>query len=331
MLRPMRAIRWQYFLTFAVMGSLMPYAPVYFKQQHLNETLIGYIMAASSVAIVLSPVLITLLADTHLDARRLMAGMFLVGAVGLVAMPALHAFWPILLLWLFYNMMSVSLNPLQDGINFSVQEQRRLNGLPAEAYHRVRVWGTVGFIVPSIAVYLAMRRGVSVSVSWNVAAVFSVLGAINALLLPDPRLHMKRDPISVMPDRVRLPTLEAARALLRPPLLVFCVALFLLNMASVPYYTFYSIYLTDRVYLDPRWIGPINNVGPVFEILFMLAFGYLLRHIGLRWILLGGLAISALRAAMLAPLAGGRGGGRHTGGAWGAGAGVAGGAAGVRQ
>ncbi len=289
----MRAVRLQYLLTFAVLGSYTPFAPFYFDQQHLNATLIGYIMAAASVAVVMSPVLITLLADSHLDARRLMAVLFVLGAAGLAAMPALHTFWPILLLWVFYNVTSVSLAPLQDGINFSIQERRRSEGKSTEPYHRVRVWGTVGYILPCIAIYIAMRHGMPVGVSWAVAAGFSVLAAVNALSLPDPRA-------SAVPTASGLPTVAAARALLRPPLLVFCLALFLLQMASAPYYAYYSIYLTRQVHLDPQWIGPINNIGPIFEILFVLGFGRFVRLFGLRWVLAGGLLLTAVRVGMLA-------------------------------
>ena len=69
----MRDLRVQYFLTYGVIGAVLPYVSVFFRQAGLSDAQIGYAWAVWSAAVVLSPVLVTLAADAHADPRGLLA------------------------------------------------------------------------------------------------------------------------------------------------------------------------------------------------------------------------------------------------------------------
>ena len=296
----MRALRVQYFLAFAVMGSLLPYVSAYFRQEGLSQPQIGYVLALSSVAIILSPVLVTLLADTRLDARWIMAGIFAFSAITLLLVPLAHGFVPILLIWAAHNIAFVAVQPLEDGINFAIQEQRRRRGEPLTPYHHIRVWGTIGFILPSLVLFAFLWAGYSLKLSLWSGAGFAALGLLNTLFLPDPLIRARPDPASALPDSARLPTFGAARAMLRRPVFIFCVATFLLHGAVTAYYGFYPIYLTERLGLGRQWLGLANNLGVVVEIFFMLSFGWWLRMLGLKRLMVLGAMCIALRMALLA-------------------------------
>jgi len=292
-------LRLQYFLNFAVNGCLVPFMPIYFQQQHLDNAQIGMVMGVAGLAVVLSPVLVTLIADAHLDARKVLAGLLILTAASLVVLPVFGTFMAILCGWLLTNIVHVPIIPLQDGVNFAIQEQRKRRGLKAVPFHKVRVFGTIGFIVPAVALYLLVDKTQGVTVVLYLAAGFALLAGINSLMLPPVG---ERDSSA---ER-KLPTVEAARVLFGNRMRVFCIASFLIQMAAACYYTYYPVYLTDArdgLGISREWSAMIMNIGVVVEIGFMLAFGRLLAYFGPRRLLLAGVGVMLLRMALLAAFA----------------------------
>jgi PPP family 3-phenylpropionic acid transporter len=293
----MRAMRAQYFLTYAVMGCVLPYLPVFLRARGMQQTQVGSLFAIAGVAVLLAPVLVTLLADTRADARSLMTAALLLAGASLVGLSRSHDVASLLAWYALHALSMTPLMPLQDGLLFAVQERRhRETGAPPLAFHRVRVWGTIGFIVPSAALFWLLRAGAGVDVTLISGAACAALAALNArLLLPGAGRRAAVDPRDN-----RLPTLAALRALTRPDALVFCAATFILAVATASYYAFYPIYLTEVVGIDAQWVGLIANIGVVIEIFFMLAFGALLRWMGLKWLIVAAMGATAARFALLA-------------------------------
>jgi len=295
----MRAVKAQYFLSYAVQGCLLPYISVYFKQQGLNETQIGYILAASSLAVVLSPVLVTLLADMRIDARRVMSGMFILSALTLLGMRGVEGFGLILGVWCLHSFCYQPITPLQDGVNFCIQRRRHQLGYHSVPYHRIRVWGTIGYMCGALVLFLLLWDGLTVNAAIVAAATCALLGATNSLLLPDPQIRHRADPASAMPAAARIPTLAAAATFLRRPILIFCIATFLMTMAATAYSAFYPIYLNETVGLSKRFIAPITSVGVLVEVFFVLSFGRLSRLLGLRLLMIVSVLSIVLRMGLL--------------------------------
>ena len=299
----MIAIRAQYIFAFAVMGCLLPYLSVYLeKQQGLGRDQIGLINATAGLAIIFTPVMVAALADTRADARRLMMGIFILSAAATTLAANVDGF-----VWLFvamglHSLVFAPVLSLEDAIHFGYQERRRTAGRAVVPYHRVRVWGTVGFIVPSAVLYVVMNPdfglGLSTQAALYAAAMFALAGAVNTRLLPDPKLR-QRPELKRKGGAQGLPTVRALRAMLDPPVLVFCLAMFLLQLAVACYYGFFPIFLSELGVAD-QWLGPITSIGVVLEIGYMLAFGLLVRKLGLKWLMVLGVAAVALRSVALA-------------------------------
>ncbi len=296
LLPPMLHLRLQYFLNYAVNGCLIPFITIYFQQMHLDNMQIGMVMGVASLAVVLSPVLVTLIADTHLDARKMLAGLLILTAISLVVLPFFGTFLAILCGWLMTNLVQIPVNPLQDGINFAIQEQRSRDGLQPTPFHKIRVWGTIGFIVPGLALYLLVRRSQDVTMVIYLAAGFAFAAGLNSLMLPSIG---ERD----MSSERKLPTVEAARVLFGRKMLILCVASFLLQMAAACYYSFYPVYLTKGLGISKEWTAMIMNIGVLGEILFMLAFGRLMAFFGPRRFMLATVSIMLVRMTLLAAIA----------------------------
>ena len=136
-------------------------------------------------------------------------------------------------------------------------------------------------------------RQQDVTVILYIAAIFGLVSASNAMLLK-PLARVETN------DERKLPTAEAFRVLFGRGMVLFCLACFLLQMASASYYTFYPLYLSTKVGLPREWTGMIMNIGVVLEILCMLGFGRMLRYFGPRRFFLLGCVLMGARMALLA-------------------------------
>lgn len=290
----MRALKAQYFLSYALIGAFVPYLALYFRDVGLSKPQIGYIFAVSAVAVILAPVIITFLADAHVDARLIMIVLFSVAGGALGAMLLVRGFWPILLLYMLHGIAMAPVLPLQDGITFALQAQRRALGQPVEEYHHYRVWGSIGWLFPTVPLYFLMQYGVKVWIILPLALSFGVVGALNALLVP-PVAPPPREP-----GKPRLPTAAALSALASPPLLIFCIAMFLTTISAIPFGNFFNVYLKEKVHLHDKWIGPLQNLGVLIEIPFVLAFARLRNRFGLKNIMIVGALAHAVRMAAVA-------------------------------
>lgn len=286
---PSSSTKPQYLLSFAVIGSIVPYLSILLAHRGLSNLEIGYVTSAASLGVFFTPIFVTLLADTGIPGRYLMAALYAVAGLAAALMLQATTFAEVLVYYALHALAISPVLPLQDGIHFSAQEARKRAGLPEVPYHAARVWGTVGYIVPGMVLYFVLAAPGRMSATIWFAMAFCAAGLLYALLVlpatpPPPRGAA----------RSRLPTTAAARAMAEPHVLVFCAAMGLAGIASAAYYYAYPLHLKQRAGVRVEWVGPVTNVGVVLEILFVLGFGWLHRRLGLRRVAyLGTLAVAA--------------------------------------
>jgi PPP family 3-phenylpropionic acid transporter len=166
-----------------------------------------------------------------------------------------------------------------------------VEGTPGPSYPLVRVWGTVGFILPSLLLFIPLSRGASASAILPCAVFFCLLSLANSFSLP------KIDRPIVTSGR--LPTREALRAIFSPQARWLSIGLFFGFLAASCYYAFIGNYLDEVVGIPKRHIGLIINLGVALEIGFTLAMPWLQQKIHLKGILVAGLACMAGRMVLL--------------------------------
>jgi PPP family 3-phenylpropionic acid transporter len=296
----MRDLRIQYVLTFAMLGTVLPYVSVFFRQAGLSPAQVGLAWAIWSAGLMVSPAVITMLADAHIDPRRLLSMASVVSALALLALGFADGVWAVLGVWAVYCFASMPILPLQDGIHFSQQRRRRENGDEPTPYPRVRIWGTIGYMVPSVLLFALLWVGMSLRVVLMTGFAFGILAALQANRLRDPRAHGNSDAQSDSDADDRLPTVAAARVLLQPNLLVFTAALLVVSAVSVVHGAFFPIYLTEQAGVAEQWLGQISNLAVFIEIFFVTGCGALLARFGVKWVLLAAMAVTAMRFGMLA-------------------------------
>ncbi len=280
-----------------MIGSLLPVFTVFLSDRGLSKSEIGWVMAMTSVASLITPVMAGFLADARVDPRRLMMQVFLVAAVPLLALYyTTPIFWVVVFTAIHYLAMA-PITSLQDGMNFSVQRAREEAGQPPVPYQKIRIWGSLGFMVPSAMLFFLLSWGTSTGVILFIAAGFCAFGVYNAYKLPAAcgRVNLAK-PAGVQ----RVPTFAALAMLKHRDVQVIFVAMALTHIAATGYYSYYPIYLEQSVHIEKRWIGLIAQIGVAVELGFMVGLPWLIKWMGLRRLLAIGVFCLAIRMTLLA-------------------------------
>ncbi|MEK6239243.1 MAG: MFS transporter, partial [Planctomycetales bacterium] len=186
-----------------------------------------------------------------------------------------------------------ALIPMLDGLTFAATRERIEHKVKTQEYHLVRLWGTLGFMIPAAVLFFLLRGdGSTNATAIYLGVMIACAGPLLAGLLPGIAPEKKK-------PRAEAPTLAAVRVLWKPHLRVMVACMFLFAMAEGIRWPFYSQYLIQLEIAD-EWVGVIVNIGVAVEVVFILALGPLLRTLGVRGVLLMGGVSVVLRHALLA-------------------------------
>jgi len=290
----MRPLQLQFFLSYAIVGSLSPLLSIFLQEEKgLSPSRIGMALALVSASNLISPTLITLLADTRLQTRHVLALAYASTAVMLAVLLGPTTWWITLALMAGYGLSIVAMFPLQDGLYFSAAQAARSDGQPTLEYPQVRVWGTVGFMVPSLLLYAWLQATGDARPAVVSAITFAVICVVWSLTRLPP-VH----PTPAGSGRP-LATFEAMRVLARPDTRWLCLGLALAAACSATYHNFFPLYLRNSLGVGREWIPLIINLGVLLEVFYTLAFPWFRRVLGEKGILLIGLGLMTLRMALL--------------------------------
>ncbi len=153
------ALRLAFFYSaiFASVGVFLPYWPVWLESRGLSAAEIGLIIGASFWPRIVTGLVIPLAAD-RLGRRRLtMVWLAAMTFAGLVLFGLVENFWLFLLLSLLTGGTWAAILPLGEAIALNQAGHHGLN------YGRVRLWGSIAFILMSLAGGYAVKiQGASV-------------------------------------------------------------------------------------------------------------------------------------------------------------------------
>lgn len=156
----------------------------------------------------------------------------------------------------------------------------------AHHYSRVRLWGSIGFIVAVLSIGAVLEH-YSVTLLPLIIAALLLLNAGITFVTPEAK--------SISLD---LATHGILKIIKMPEVLAFIAVNVLLQMAHAPYYVFYSIYLKHAQY-SAMVTGLLWALGVLAEIVLFIYMRNLLKHCSLRAILLLSLALATARWLMI--------------------------------
>lgn len=281
-------------MSYALFGCISPLLSVFLKDEKgLTAAHVGVAMAMVSASYLISPALLTLLADTRLQTRQILALSYALTGGVLLALMASGAVPLTMGLMAVYGLSIVAMTPLQDGLYFSAARARQEEGAPVIPYPKVRIWGTLGYMAPALALWWLLRGEDSVAPAFWVACVCAAASVANALIfLPAAAPSARR-------ARTRLPTAEALRVLMGPNTRWLCLGLALATGCGLTYHHFFPIYLRDQIRLGSEWIPLVINLGVLVEVGCTLNYPRLQRWLGDKGIITAGLACMIARMLLL--------------------------------
>ncbi|MSR82127.1 MAG: MFS transporter [Candidatus Latescibacteria bacterium] len=256
-----------------------------------NGPQISYVSASMSFAALCSPLVAGWLADRFWPSQTFAGWCYLLSAPLLFWGWMQHEFAPLWLAMALFCLIFLPTRSLANVIAFHHLGDFRRFG-------QARVWGTIGWVGVSwgLSLYLELRGGGEGHLGDGLllAAVLSAIAGVYAFTLPHTPPGSNRSSGT---------SLTAAFSLLRQRgFAVLVITAFASALAGPFLFNFGFLFLIDpdRLGLSPGTANMLLSLAQVAEVFTMLMLTGVLRRIGLRWTIFGGLLAQALRLGCFA-------------------------------
>jgi PPP family 3-phenylpropionic acid transporter len=274
---------------FAAVGLFNPYAPLWFQSLGFSTLLIGGIASLQNWTRVVAPYAWSWCGDRsgrRVQLIRISAAATLLATLGLLGV---REAVPVALLTGLIFLANSGIAPLSEAaLLHLLQRPDAQDGMDARRYGRVRVWGSVGFIV-AVTVFGALLQRLGIAIFPVFVAAMDGLLLLAALRLPAAReaaVHFEPAP-PVWP-------------LLRQPRVAwFFASVFFTVLAHNSLYAFFSLYLVSLGY-DKAAVGALWAASVAVEIVVFWTQGRWFGRLSTRgWLQAAG-GVTALRFAATA-------------------------------
>jgi nucleoside transporter len=248
-----------------------------------NAIDVGASYANLSIAAIISPFFVGLIADRFFSAQKVLGILHLAGAVTLYLVSTtqdFNVFWWLILL---YTLLYMPTTSLANAISFSQMKDT------GKEFPAVRVLGTIGWIAAGLLIsYMNIE---SSAMTFRIAAVCSLLLGIYSFFLPNTPPRNQNNSISSILG------LDALVLLKDRSFSIFIIASVLICIPLSFYYGFTNAFLND--------IGIENaagkmTLGQASEILFMLLIPFFFYRLGFKKMLLIGMVAWVIRYVFFA-------------------------------
>jgi len=269
-----------YFFYYFFVGSFVPYWGIYLQSENFSPSSIGILLSLFQISRIVAPNFWGWLAD-HTGHRvkwiKLTSFLGLIGFIGI--------FWAKGFFWIFLVMSALS---LFTSSTLPLAESLTLAHLATTDghYSRIRLWGSIGFIVASLFLgYLIDLQGINILL-WVLLITQAIIFFLSNTIPEAKEIHHKKNDLSIW-KIIKTPSVVA--------LLIGCT---LMVSAHGVLYNFYSIYLKEHGYSSAT-IGWLWAVGVICEIFIFMLMPKILRRYSLKTILLMSLFLGVIRFILI--------------------------------
>ncbi|WP_149088062.1 nucleoside permease [Pseudomonas prosekii] len=255
---------------------------------------IGMAFSTQSWGAIIAPFVIGLIADRFFNAERILAVLHLIGAVLLYQLyraPDFATFYPYVLAYMMIYMPTLA---LVNSVAF-----RQMSD-PALEFSRIRVWGTIGWIVAGVVISFVFAWDSQAAISGGglrntflMAAIASLLLGLYSFTLPRTA-PLKAEAGGGLKQMLGL---DALGLLKDRSYLVFFIASILICIPLAFYYQNANPFLAEIGVTNPT---AKMAIGQVSEVLFMLLLPLFIHRFGIKIALLVGMLAWALRYLLFA-------------------------------
>lgn len=273
------------FLEFFIWGAWFVTMSTYLsKTLSADDVQIGLAYQTQSIGAILAPFIIGLIADRFFAAQKILGVLHLLGAALMwyaASRPDFGGFYPVVLIYMIFYMPTLA---LVNSISF------RQMADPASQFPGVRVLGTIGWIAAGLTIgWLSWEvKGLLVN-TFRMAAVASALLGVYSFFLPNtPPPKAGSDKASISD----LLGLDALGLLKDRSFLVFFLGSVLLCVPLSFYYNFTNLFLNES---GMEGAAAKMSMGQMSEVAFLIAMPWFFKRLGVKRMLLVGMAAWMLR------------------------------------
>jgi len=276
------------FLQFFVWGAWYVTAPNYLGTIGFGPSDFGWTYSVGPIAGILTPLLVGMIADRFFPAQMVLGVLHLIGAgVMYVATTMMQAATPEpnLINGIFFGYMLTYYPTL--ALTNTVAMRSMTD--PEKQFPWIRVWGTIGWIAAGLAL-TQLEYETTINMFYLTTGAAAILGLFSFALPHVP--PESKEPASIG----KLLGLDALSLLSNPSYLIFIIASMLICIPLAFYYQIAS----RVVEMSGLPIGQTMSYGQMSEIFFMLVMPFFFIRLGVKWMLLVGMAAWTIRYTLFA-------------------------------
>lgn len=270
-----------YFFYFAFIGAYNSYFGLYLQSLEFSALMIGVVISMMQIMRIFAPYLWGSLADRWGRRTPLIRLSVTMGLLCFIPLFFIERFTPMLAVIAVLALFWSAALPLTESLTLE-----HLRTQP-ERYGRIRLWGSLGFIVVVATVGNVLDYTPAVAVLWSCVVLLAGT-ALAAMLMPETQVRHASHAAEPL-----LPLLK------RPEVKCVLAACFFMSVAHGPLYVFYSIHLVDHGYSKTA-VGLLWALGVVAEIVVFIYMPQILHRWSLRGLFLFSFAAAGLRFLLIA-------------------------------
>ena len=264
---------------YGYVGVISPYVSLFFADRGFSPVQIGVLMACFQLSRIVGPYLWGWLSDVMHTRVKLLRLAAITALLAFLTVPGVQSYGGMMAMMIGLNLITSAMSPLGDALTISTL---RRHGAFDHRYGRVRMFGSIGFIVAVLMGGALFERFGMPAFPWLASAMLALFALV---------VFGMRDAADEGPRVTPPPALPLLR---RPDVAWFLASAFLMMFAHAALYVFYSLYLEQLGY-SKFAIGVMWTIGVVAEIVFFFYQGRLFGALALRTILAGTFVLAALR------------------------------------
>ena len=283
-----------YFFYFAILGLISPYLSVFLDGKGFTSLELGEIFAILTATKIIAPSLWAILADKTGQQLLIIRLGALLALLSFMLLFWLDNYWAISICLAFFSLFWTAILPQLEVLTLnSVRRSSKI-------YARVRLWGSLGFIVLAIFAGQVMtfyeKTGLPSVTNTSFTNAFVGMGCVALLFLLFSTLSLK--PRRVL-GKAQKKVLSIKDKLLELRFIIFFMSGILLQISFGPFYGFFALFLRDLAY--PGFaVGLFISLGVLAEIVVFIFASSFFKHFSLKTLLIFSLAVTALRWFLVA-------------------------------
>jgi len=255
------------------------------KTLHFDGEQVGHAYGTFAIAAMISPFFVGMIVDKYFAIERVLGVLHLIGAILLFGISQVHTFGNFYILLLAYSFCYTPTMALSNSLSFSQLKD------PGKEFPGIRVLGTIGWIIAGLTIgFLGLEDQATF---FKIAAAISAVLGLYSFTLP----HVPPTKNQEKKTFAQILGLDAFRLFKERDFVIMIISSVLICIPLMFYYSFTNAFLNESGMTNAA--GKMT-MGQMSEIIFMLVMPFFFKRLGVKKMVLIGMAAWIIRYLLFA-------------------------------